>query len=118
MQKCIEALSGFNKLASTNLPFKQTYVVAKNIKSLEEVVSTFEKHRNEYIKTLKENSFDQDGKQTVSDEDAEKFKKDIEDLLSEKVKISIDTVSLSDEGFDGITATDIKGCIDFISMEE
>jgi len=117
MQQCIEALSGFNKLASAKLPFKQTYVVAKNIKSLEEVVSTFEKHRNEYVKALKENSFDKDGKQAVSDEDAEKFKKDIEDLLSEKVKVSIETIALSEEGYDGITASDIKGCIEYISVE-
>ena len=117
MEQCIEALQGFNKVANAKLPFKQTYMIAKNIKSLEAIVSPFETKRNEYIQDLKTASYDEDGKQVVPDEAAEKFREDVRALLDKKYKVEIEMINLKEEDCGDLTASDIKGCIDYINVE-
>jgi len=117
MEQCIEALQGFNKVANAKLPFKQTYMIAKNIKSLEAVVAPFESKRNEYIEDLKKTSYDDEGKQVVSDEAAAKFKEDVRSLLDKKQKVDIEKVTLKEEDCSELSANDIKGCIDYINVE-
>ncbi len=117
MEQCIEALQGFNKVAGAKLPFKQTYMVAKNIKSLEAIVSPFESKRNEYIEDLKTASYDEDGKQVVPDEAAAKFKEDVRSLLDKKQKVEIEKITLKEEDCSELSANDIKGCIDYINVE-
>ena len=117
MEQCIEALQGFNKVANAKLPFKQTYLIAKNIKSLEAVVAPFESKRNEYIEDLKKTSYDDEGKQVVPDEAAAKFKEDVRSLLDKKQKVDIEKVTLKEEDCSELSANDIKGCIDYINVE-
>ena len=117
MEQCIEALQGFNKVAGAKLPFKQTYMIAKNIKSLEAIVSPFESKRNEYIEDLKTASYDEDGKQVVPDEAAAKFKEDVRSLLDKKQKVEIEKITLKEEDCSELSANDIKGCIDYINVE-
>ena len=118
MEQCINALQGFSRLSSAKLPFKQSYQVAKNIKELEKVVTPFEEKRNEYIKKLREESYEEDGKQVVPDDSAKRFKEDVESLLKEKIKIDIEVVSISSEDTERVSASDIKGCLSYIEMEE
>ena len=117
MEQCIEALQGFNRVAGAKLPFKQTYMIAKNIKSLEAIVSPFESKRNEYIEDLKTASYDEDGKQVVPDEAAAKFKEDVRSLLDKKQKVEIEKITLKEEDCSELSANDIKGCIDYINVE-
>lgn len=117
MEQCISALNSFNKLAETQLPFKQTFIVAKNIKALEEVVSPFEDSRNKYVKRLQQTSYtDDSGKVVVPDEAAEKFKEDVAALLNQSVSVDISNITLSESEFPEIKANDIKGCVDFIKL--
>lgn len=118
MINCIDALNGFNKMASAKLPFKQTVLVARNVKALESVVSPFEKKRNEFIEELKETVYiDDDNKQVVPDEASDKFKADVEDLLAEEHEVSIQKIVLNSDEFPEMSASDIKGCIDYIEVE-
>ena len=117
MEECIGALQGFNKIAKSKLPFKQTYMVAKNIKALEAIVGPFEQQRNEFVEELRKASYDEDGKQVVDDAAAEKFKQDVKNLLAKKMKVEIENITLSEEESSDLTAEEIKGCIDYIVVE-
>ena len=117
MINCIEALKGFNKMASAKMPFKQTVLVARNVKSLEAVVIPFEEKRNEFVKELRNASYTEDGKQVVPDEAADKFRDDVNELLNEEIEVDVVTIKLSNDEFPDLKAEDIKGCIDYIEVE-
>lgn len=119
MLKCIESLNGFSKLSQCDLPFKLSYTVAQNVKNLEAIVKPFEEKRNEFIESLKSEVYsDDDGKQVVSDEAAEKFSIDVRELLDEDHEVHIKKINMYGVEAVGIKPSDIKGCIDFIEMSE
>ena len=118
MEQCISALAGFNKLAEAQLPFKQTFIVAKNIKELEKTVVPFEESRNKYIKKLQATSYkDEKENVVVPDEAADKFKEDVLALLNQAVEVNISTISLSESEFPEVKAKDIKGCVEFLKID-
>ena len=119
MLACIEALNGFSKLSKCELPFKQGYVIAQNIKNLEAVVAPFEAKRNEFIKGLQSDSYEDDeGKKMVPDESAEKFRVDVQELLDEKIDVQVKKVNMYGVDAHGVKPLELKGCIDFIEMKE
>lgn len=118
MLKCIEVLNGFSKLSKCELPFKQGYIIAQNIKSLEAVVSPFEEKRNEYIKDLQSKSYDdEEGNKVVPDEAADTFRNDVQELLNEEVDVQVKKVNMHGVEAEGVKPLELKGCVDFIEMK-
>jgi hypothetical protein len=119
MLKCIEALNGFSKLSNCELPFKQGYVIAQNIKKLEAVVAPFEEKRNEFIKDLQSKAYDdEDGNKVVPDEAADVFRDDVQELLKEEIEVQVKKVNMYGVEAEGVKPLELKGCVDFIEIKE
>ena len=78
---------------------------------------SFETKTNDDIQDRKTAYYEEDGKHVVQDEAGEKFREDVRALRDKKYKVEIETINLKEEDCGDLTASDIKGCIDYINVE-
>jgi hypothetical protein len=118
LKQCIEALRSFQALSQQKLPFAASFVIAQNMQKLKDVVAPFEEHRDQYVKDIRSQAYENEqGELVLADEVAEQFKTDIEILLNEDQNVKLKKVEL--HGLDGldIEPQALIGCIEFLTLK-
>tara|TARA_R110002074_G_scaffold1263_1_gene7589 strand:+ start:25529 stop:25912 length:384 start_codon:yes stop_codon:yes gene_type:complete len=119
LNDCINIYQAFQKLSTTSLPLKSSWLIAQNINKLQPLVETFEESRKTYIKTLQDKAvLDEEGNPTVSDELAAEFKVQVEELLNEEQKVRLKKVTLVDDGNLSIEPNILLVAMDYLILKD
>lgn len=116
LSQCLEALASFQELSKLELPISVSFDVARNTKTLKDIVVPFEETRNNLAEKYKSKTkTDENGKPEFTQEQMESFKKEIDELLGMDQDINLRVVDLSNCDL-SVEAWKLEGCQDFIRV--
>lgn len=114
IQKTYTELAG---VKAKKLPVKMSFILSRNLKKMEEVVSDIDGKRNDLLGLYGEK--DDDGQLKVGDNgqvkivDPDKFMSELTEVLNADIEITMDKVSMSDvekcdqDGYDALTVEEV-----------
>lgn len=119
LKECLEVYTAFQKLSSTDLPLKSSWMIAQNISKLKPIVQTFETERDKYIHVLQSKAeVDDAGNPVVTDELSAEFAKQIDELMNEDQKVRLKKVTLIDDGQLSIEPKILLAALDYIILKD
>ncbi len=119
LKECLEVYTAFQKLSSTDLPLKSSWMIAQNISKLKPIVQTFETERDKYIHVLQSKAeVDEAGNPVVTDELSAEFAKQIDELMNEDQKVRLKKVTLIDDGQLSIEPKILLAALDYIILKD
>lgn len=114
IQKTYTELAG---IKTKKLPVKMSFILSRNLKKMEEVVSDIDGKRNDLLGLYGEK--DDEGQLKVGDNgqvhivDPDKFMSELTEVLNADIEITLDKVSMSDvekcdqDGYDALTVEEV-----------
>ena len=114
IQKTYTELAG---VKAKKLPVKMSFILSRNLKKMEEVVSDIDGKRNDLLGLYGEK--DDNGQLKVGDNgqvkivDPDKFMSELTEVLNADIEITLDKVSMSDvekcdqDGYDALTVEEV-----------
>jgi len=119
LKECLEVYTAFQKLSSTDLPLKSSWMIAQNISKLKPIVQTFETERDKYIHVLQSKAeVDDAGNPVVTDELSAEFAKQKDELMNEDQKVRLKKVTLIDDGQLSIEPKILLAALDYIILKD
>lgn len=109
---------GLSAITQMQLPIKTSYRLAKLFNFCNTEIVTVEQARSKLVKELGVEDSSKPGEYRVAPENEEKFKEEIEKLLSEEVEFDFKPISIKDLGDDiKITPSNLAGLTKIIIDE-
>ena len=113
LNKIINSIPTFNKIASQNFDIKTAYLIAKIIQQLKEEIELFNQSKN--LLLTKYNAQKNDKNEfIIPKENIESFNKEIKELLNIEVKINTDKIEINNLNNIQCSPLEIESIIDFI----
>lgn len=105
VRKLLEIKSSLEKLVSLDVPIKTAFKIGNSIKNFNNEYAAFEDSKMKLFKKYGEEN--EDGNLKIKEENIEKFKKELEDLMDIEINIKVPKVTLKELGDIKISAGDI-----------
>lgn len=119
LKDCMGVYQAFQKLSDMNLPLKSSWMIAQNLTKLQPIIESFEEARQKYIAQLRTQAeVDESGNAIVTDELADAFRIQVEELLNEDQKVRLKKVTLIDNGQLSIEPAILLAAMDYLILED